>query len=73
MLRDYLDVDRVGNGYILTVKHTVNKKNEPVETIQQVKHLGPVDHWSVCVEYKDIDLWSRAVESGDFHKLVERY
>lgn len=71
MIKDYFDVDRQGNGFILTVKHSVNKKNEPVETIQQVEHLGPVDHWDYAVTYRALDVWPRAIESGDINHFSQ--
>lgn len=73
MLKTYIDVDRSGNGFILTVKHALNKKNEPVDTIVQVKHLGQVDHWVVNHDYRIYDLWPRTIESGDWDRFVSQY
>lgn len=70
MIQRYIDIDRTGEGYILTVLHTVNKKQEPIEIIKAVKHLGPVDHWSVVMDYKELDIWSRCIESGDWFRFV---
>jgi hypothetical protein len=72
-IQKYLDIDRIGYGYILTVKHTVNKKQEPVETIMQVQHLGPVDHWQLVVDYRDLELWPRCKESGDQDRFMHQY
>lgn len=66
MRKKYIDVDRLGNGFILTVIHTVNKKNEPIEIIQTVEHLGPIDHWTIVIDYSGLDIWPRAHESGDW-------
>lgn len=70
MIQRYLDIDRTGEGYILTVLHTVNKKQEPVEIIKTVKHLGLIDHWTVVMDYKELDLWPRCIESGDWFRFV---
>lgn len=70
-IQEYLDVDRQGNGYILTVKHDVNKKNEPVETIVQVKHLGKVTRACVFCKFKEYPLWTRTLESGDIKHLFK--
>lgn len=73
MLRKYLDVDRLGNGFILTVKHGVNKKGEPTEDICQVVHLGPIGGWyEYVLTYQDYDLWPRAKDSGDIYLFYKR-
>lgn len=71
MIQQYIDVDRTGEGYILTVLHTVNKKQEPVETIKAVKHLGPIDHWTMIVDYKELELWPRCYESVDWSRFID--
>jgi hypothetical protein len=72
-IQKYLDIDRIGYGYILTVKHTVNKKQEPVETIMQVRHLGPVDHWERVNDFSHLTTWPRAEESGDYQRWFDKY
>lgn len=65
----YFDVDRKGNGFILNVLHTVNKKQEPIEIIMQVKHLGPINYWDYRTTYSDFEVWPRAMESGDIYRF----
>ena len=73
MIQKYLDVDRTGEGYILTVLHTVNKKQEPVEINKTVKHLGPIDYWTVYVDYSELDWWPRCIESGDLNNFLLKH
>lgn len=67
----YLDIDRQGNGYLLNVTHSLNKKNEPVDTITQVSHLGALDHYDYTVTYEEYTLWPRCIDSGDFDNYLD--
>jgi len=64
-VRKYFDVDRKQNWYILTVKRTKNKKDEDVDTIMQVEHLGQLAMGQVAMML-DYEIWPRCDESGDY-------
>ena len=61
---DRVDVDRVGYAYIVTVRSSLNKKNELVEEVIRVKHLGKATPELMRSVY--LPLHSRAIDSGDF-------
>lgn len=65
MVRQYFDVDRKQNWYILTVKTTKNKKDEDVRTIIKVVHLGHIPMGQVAMML-DYEVWERCIESGDY-------
>lgn len=69
-IKQYIDIDRIGCGYILTVKESYNKKGELVETIQHVKHLDFMDLWSFTMEYEEYEIWPRCEESGDLDRFL---
>ncbi|ARV77047.1 hypothetical protein PHABIO_416 [Pseudomonas phage Phabio] len=64
-IKKYFDVDRQQNWYILTVKRTKNKKDEDVDTIMQVQHLGKLGI-GVIAMMLDYEVWERCLDSGDY-------
>lgn len=64
--KKYFDVDRKQNWYILTVKHTKNKKGEDIDTIMKVDHLGQLTSLSQVAELLDYEVWERCLDSGDY-------
>lgn len=69
-LATYLDIDRNRNAYVLTVSHTFNKKGEPVDTIRTVKHLGKWTVGSMVLDRRQLPIWPRCKESGDYDKFI---
>lgn len=66
---EYLDVDRMSHGFIVTIRHDVNKKGEPVETITHVVHLGTITQKDVDTLYSKYPIATRSTESGDIKSL----
>ncbi len=68
-IQTFFDVDRCGYCYLLRVKFSLNKKNELIETIIQVTHLGKLTWQDYIPEYSKYVIWQRAFESYDIFKL----
>lgn len=71
----FLDVDRAGNGFVLTVRFSLNKKNEVVKDIMLVEHLGYFTfdlHAKFICQSLAIPLWERTVISGDYTQHIQR-
>lgn len=64
-IKKYFDVDRQQNWYILTVKTTKNKKDEDVQIIMQVEHVGKLTMGQVAMMF-DYEAWERCLDSGDY-------
>lgn len=62
---EYIDIDKCKNWYILKVKTTKNKKNEDVQTIVKVTHLGEQSLEQVQ-KLQSYPVWERCIESGDY-------
>lgn len=67
--KNYLDVDRSSNAFILRVRTEKNKKGEDVDTIMHVEHLGKRSNLSLMA-LSHIPVWPRAIESGDYDKAI---
>lgn len=65
-VKQHFDVDRQQNWYILTVKTTKNKKDEDVQTIMKVEHLGKLTLGQVAMQMFDYEVWERCLDSGDY-------
>lgn len=70
-IKKYFDVDRQQNWYILTVKTTKNKKDEDVQTIIQVQHLGWLTLSQVAMQVFDYEVWERCLDSGDYDRYFK--
>lgn len=65
-IKQYFDVDRQQNWYILDVKTTKNKKDEDVQTIMKVEHLGKLTLAQIAMQMFDYEAWERCLDSGDY-------
>lgn len=63
--KKYFDVDRQQNWYILDVKTTKNKKDEDVQIIMKVEHLGKLTI-SQAAMMLDYEVWERCLDAGDY-------
>lgn len=66
-----LDIDRKGNGFIVTIKFDLNKKGEVTQDVVLVEHLGYFTFDLHCT-YNGLLLWERAVTSGDYVLHMQR-
>jgi hypothetical protein len=67
---DMFDVDRQGNGFIVTVYEYLNKKKETCREVIRVKHMGKVTIIDLADYYGCKRVHLRALDSGD---LVSTY
>lgn len=69
---DMFDVDRQGNGFIVTVYEYLNKKKETCREVIRVKHMGKVTIRDLIELYGCRQIHLRAMESGDFIATYNR-
>jgi hypothetical protein len=69
---DMFDVDRQGNGFIVTVYEYLNKKKETCREVIRVKHMGKVTIRDLATCYGCHQVHKRAMESHDFLTVYNR-
>ena len=70
-----LDIDRMGNGYVVTIKFDLNKKGEVTKDVVLVEHLGYFTLDLNCryrMQATNLLLWDRAITSGDYVLHMQR-
>ncbi|MNM77101.1 hypothetical protein D3C81_889430 [compost metagenome] len=69
---DKFDVDRQGNGFVVTVYEYLNKKKETCQEVIRVKHMGKVTIRDLATCYGCGEVHARAMESHDFITAYNR-
>lgn len=69
---DMFDVDRQGNGFVVTVYEYLNKKKETCQEVIRVKHMGKITMWDLIDKYDCKRIHVRAYDSGDLLVVYQR-